>query len=212
MKKKLLSLVLAGAMVASTSVSAFAEDKVIQDSETKEVETNISIKGGVASDAGDLPAGNFNITIPTTASFTVSQDGDVITMPINVRNNGEQDIEVYAVRFVDTTATSGSNITVTKQSELKDKNRSFVNLNLRGNLKTVYLKSEDASSANNGIYKEATLTEKAVDEDLKLAVINSKQADNITIEGNAGDNDSEAIENALTDNFTLTLKIKKSGK
>lgn len=212
MKKKLLSLVLAGAMVASTSVSAFAEDKVIQDSETKEVETNISIKGGVASDGGDLPAGNFNITIPTTASFTVSQDGDVITMPINVRNNGEQNIEVYAVKFVDTTAASGSNITVTKQSELKDKNRSYVNLNLRGNLKTVYLKSEDASSTNNGIYKEATLTDKAVGEDLKLAVINSKQADNITIEGNAGDNDSEAIENALTDNFTLTLKIKKSGK
>ena len=212
MKKKLLSLVLAGAMVASTSVSAFAEDKVIQDSETKEVETNISIKGGVASSTGELPAGNFNITIPTTASFTVSQEGDVITMPINVRNNGEQNIEVYAVKFVDTTATPGSNITVTKQSELKDKNRSYVNLNLRGNLKTVYLKSEDDSSANNGIYKEATLTEKATGEDLKLAVINSKQADNITIEGSAGDNDSEAIENALTDNFTLTLKIKKSAK
>lgn len=209
MKKKLLSLVLAGAMVASTSVSAFAEDKVIQDSETKEVETNISIKGGVASDGGDLPAGNFNITIPTTASFTVSQDGDVITMPINVRNNGEQDIEVYAVRFVDTTATLGSNITVTKKSDLKEKNRSYVNLNLRGSLKTVYLKSEDANSPNNGIYKEETLNEKAANEDLKLAVINSKQAENITIEGSAGNKNSEPIENALTDNFTLTLKIKK---
>lgn len=209
MKKKLLSLVLAGAMVASTSVSAFAEDKVIQDSETKEVETNISIKGGVASDEGDLPTGNFNITIPTTASFTVSQDGDVITMPINVRNNGEQDIEVYAVKFVDTTATEGKNITVTKQSELENKNRSYVNLNLRGNFKTVYLKSEEISSTNNGIYKEETLTQNAVGEDLKLAVINSKQADDITIEGNAGSNDGEAIEKALTDNFTLTLKIKK---
>ena len=210
MKKKLLSLVLAGAMIASTSVSAFAEDKLIQDSETKEVETNISIKGGVASSTGVLPTGNFNITIPTTASFTVSQDGDVITMPINVRNNGEQNIEVYAVKFVDTTATAGSNITVTNKSELKDKNRSYVNLNLRGNSKTVYLKSEDINSQNNGIYKDEALNEKASGEDLKLAVINSKQADNITIEGSAGVKASEPVENALTDNFTLTLKIKKS--
>lgn len=210
MKKKLLSLVLAGAMIASTSVSAFAEDKLIQDSETKEVETNISIKGGVASSTGVLPTGNFNITIPTTASFTVSQDGDVITMPINVRNNGEQNIEVYAVKFVDTTATAGSDITVTKKSELKDKNRSYVNLNLRGNSKTVYLKSEDINSQNNGIYKDEALNEKASGEDLKLAVINSKQADDITIEGSAGVKASEPVENALTDNFTLTLKIKKS--
>ena len=210
MKKKLLSLVLAGAMIASTSVSAFAEDKLIQDSETKEVETNISIKGGVASSTGVLPTGNFNITIPTTASFTVSQDGDVITMPINVRNNGEQNIEVYAVKFVDTTATAGSNITVTNKSELKDKNRSYVNLNLRGNSKTVYLKSEDINSQNNGIYKDEALNEKASGEDLKLAVINSKQADDITIEGSAGVKASEPVENALTDNFTLTLKIKKS--
>jgi len=213
MKKKLLSLVLAGAMVASTSVSAFAEDKVINAPETQDVQTNVSIQGRVANDTGDLPEGNFNITIPTTASFTVSQDGDVITMPITVKNNGEQNIEVYAVKFADTTATEGTNITVTKQSDLKSKNRSYVNLNLRGNLKTVYLKSEELNSNSTGIYQEATLTNKATtDEQLKLAVINGRNSGELTLEGKAGEDPTQTITDALTDNFTLTLKIKKSAK
>lgn len=213
MKKKLLSLVLAGAMVASTSVSAFAEDKVIRDPETQDVQTEVSIQGRVANDSGNLPEGNFNITIPTTASFTVSQNGDVITMPITVKNNGEQNIEVYAVKFADTTAVEGRNITVTKQSDLKTKNRSYVNLNLRGNLKTVYLKSENLSGDSTGIYQEPTLENKATTEDqLKLAVINGRDSGDLTLEGRAGEDSSTPITDALTDNFTLTLKIKKSAK
>lgn len=213
MKKKLLSLVLAGAMVASTSVSAFAEDKVIRDPETQDVQTEVSIQGRVANDGGKLPEGNFNITIPTTASFTVSQNGDVITMPITVKNNGEQNIEVYAVKFADTTAVEGRNITVTKQSDLKTKNRSYVNLNLRGNLKTVYLKSENLSDDSTGIYQEPTLENKATTEDqLKLAVINGRDSGDLTLEGRAGEDSTTPITDALTDNFTLTLKIKKSAK
>lgn len=213
MKKKLLSLVLAGAMVASTSVSAFAEDKVIRDPETQDVQTEVSIQGRVANDNGKLPEGNFNITIPTTASFTVSQNGDVITMPITVKNNGEQNIEVYAVKFADTTSVEGRNITVTKQSDLKTKNRSYVNLNLRGNLKTVYLKSENLSDDSTGIYQEPTLENKATTEDqLKLAVINGRDSGDLTLEGRAGEDSTTPITDALTDNFTLTLKIKKSAK
>lgn len=213
MKKKLLSLVLAGAMVASTSVSAFAEDKVIRDPETQDVQTEVSIQGRVANDGGKLPEGNFNITIPTTASFTVSQNGDVITMPITVKNNGEQNIEVYAVKFADTTSVEGRNITVTKQSDLKTKNRSYVNLNLRGNLKTVYLKSENLSDDSTGIYQEPTLENKATTEDqLKLAVINGRDSGDLTLEGRAGEDPTTPITDALTDNFTLTLKIKKSAK
>lgn len=213
MKKKLLSLVLAGAMVASTSVSAFAEDKVIRDPETQDVETDVSIQGRVANDTGDLPEGNFNITIPTTASFTVSQKGDVITMPITIKNNGEQNIEVYAVKFADTTAVEGRNITVTKQSDLKSKNRSYINLNLRGNFKTVYLKSEELSGNSTGIYQEPTLDNKATDpEHLKLADIKGRASGDLTLEGKAGEAETPNITDALTDNFTLTLKIKKSPK
>lgn len=212
MKKKLLSLVLAGAMVASTSVSAFAQDKLINNVDTDAPETNVTITGKVLNEQGQEPAGNFNVTVPTTASFTVSKESGVISVPITIANNGDQNIDVYAVKFADTTPGEEEEITVTKQSELKDKKRSFVSLNLKGNLKTVYLKSEELVSGSTGIYQEAALTNKATtDAQLKLAVIKSRQSDNLTIEGSAGESQDQ-IEESLSNKFTLTLKIKKSEK
>ena len=86
-------------------------------------------------------------------------------------------------------------------------------MNLEGNLKTVYLKSEDTTVANKtGIYKEEGLTTSATnDEDLKLSVIKSKQSDQLRLNGRAGEAE-ESIDSALSNKFTLTLKIKKSAK
>ena len=213
MKKKLLSLVLAGAMVATTSVSAFAENKTIQDTDTTTPETDISITGNVLDERGNTAAGTFNVTIPTTASFTVSKENGFASAPITIANNGDQNIEVYAVKFADVTPTDGSDITVTSHSDIKQKNRSYVSINLEGNLKTVYLKSEDTTVANKtGIYKEEGLTTSATnDEDLKLSVIKSKQSDQLRLNGRAGEAE-ESIDSALSNKFTLTLKIKKSAK
>lgn len=210
MKKKLLSLVLAGAMVASTSVSAFAD--VINSSDDADATTNIKVTGELLNDNGDKPAGRFNVTVPTTTSFTVTQEKKLITTPITINNQGEQDIEVYAVNFVDTTPEEDQQITVTKESELKSKNRSYVSLNLTGNLKTVYLKSENNTSDKTGIYKEANQTNSAInDDDLKLAVISAKQSDELTLDGKVGGAEG-AIDTAVSNAFTLTLKIKKSSK
>lgn len=210
MKKKLLSLVLAGAMVASTSVSAFAD--VINSSDDADAKTNINVTGELLNDNGDKPAGRFNVTVPTTTSFTVTQEKKLITTPITINNQGEQDIEVYAVNFVDTTPEEDQQITVTKESELKSKNRSYVSLNLTGNLKTVYLKSENNTSDKTGIYKEANQTSSAInDDDLKLAVISAKKSDELKLDGKVGGAEG-AIDTAVSNAFTLTLKIKKSSK
>lgn len=210
MKKKLLSLVLAGAMVASTSVSAFAD--VINSSDDADAKTNINVTGELLNDNGDKPAGRFNVTVPTTTSFTVTQEKKLITTPITINNQGEQDIEVYAVNFVDTTPEEDQQITVTKESELKSKNRSYVSLNLTGNLKTVYLKSENNTSEKTGIYKEANQTNSAInDDDLKLAVISAKKSDELKLDGKVGGAEG-TIDTAVSNAFTLTLKIKKSSK
>lgn len=212
MKKKLLSLVLTGAMVASTSVSAFAQDKLINNVDTDAPETNVTITGKVLDEQGKEPAGNFNVTVPTTASFTVSKKSGVISVPMTITNNGDQSIDVYAVKFADTTPGQEEEITVIKQSELNGKKRSFVNLNLKGNLKTVYLRSEELDNNSTGIYQEAALNTKATtDEQLKLAVIKSRESDDLKIEGSAG-NSEEQIDESLSNKFTLTLKIKKSEK
>ena len=205
MKKKLLSLVLAGAMVASTSVSAFA--KTINDSDARDVETEVSITGKVSNDSGDTPAGNFNITIPTAASFTVSNNGDVISMPITIQNNGDQNIDVYAKEFRDTTPAADAQITVVEESALKSKDRTNVSLNITGNMKTLFLKSTETG---NGIYKEAALTNNAADEELKIANIPGNQEGDVTISGKAGE--TGTVTNAVSDKFTLVLKIKKAAK
>ena len=75
MKKKLLSLVLAGAMVASTSVSAFAD--IVTAPDTTEPTTEVEITGKILNQSGEEPAGTFKVTIPTAVAFTVNQNGSL---------------------------------------------------------------------------------------------------------------------------------------
>lgn len=214
MKKKLLSLVLAGAMVASTSVSAFAAttmDNVIEGSDNTEPTTNVTIKGQVLDNTGNAPAGTFNVTVPTAASFTVNTDSTVTTAKIKVANNGEQNIDVYATKFVDISKDEGDGITVVKESEVKSKSRKFVSLQLTGNLDTAYLKTEDTESGNlTGIYSDRALSASSQD-GIKLANVQSNSEYSLTLSGKGGE-DTEEISDAISNDFTLTLKIKKSEK
>lgn len=214
MKKKLLSLVLAGAMVASTSVSAFADTNINQSDNTTP-KADVEITGQVASDSGNLPAGRFNVTVPTTAAFTVNEDGKFFAPDkITIRNDGAQTIDVYAEKFVDSTKDDGDGITVVKESELKDKKRTYVSLNIYGKSGNVYLKTEQEES-KKGLYKDKAFNNEATTEaDLRLTSITAGQSGDLTLEGKAGEKvkgtEDGKVENAVSNSFTLTLKIKKS--
>ena len=91
MKKKLLSLVLAGAMVASTSVSAFAADTVIN---TNEGTANVTISGAVEGNNGEAPSGTISVSIPTALSFSVNKDGEVSGGNIIINNEIPKTIPV----------------------------------------------------------------------------------------------------------------------
>lgn len=210
MKKKLLSLVLAGAMVATTSVSAFAEANVT-GLDTQDAKTNVSITGKVLDDARHEPAGNFKVSIPTTASFTVDKDKKVISADITVRNEGDQDIDVFAESFVDITPGEDQKITVVPETDLKTKNRTNVTLSLEGEFRTLYLKSEE--SETGGIYTNNNLTTAANDASKKLSNVQSGQTKTIGLRGKAGENDTEhPVSESVSDKFTLTLKIRKATK
>lgn len=216
MKKKLLSLVLAGAMVASTSVSAFATtapthvgNGEINGSDNKEYTTDVTITGTALNDQGTPAVGTFNVTVPTTASFTVSQGKNVISEPITIQNNGPQNIDVYAEKFVDITPGDGKQITVTKASDLKQKSRSYVSLSLEGKRGRVYLKTENTNTGTEkGVYKDTDLEQAATGDELRLTTISKQESGKITLNGNAGD--LELTGDSVSDTFTLTLKIKKS--
>lgn len=203
MKKKFLSLMMAAAVVATTSVSAFAD--TINELDTKEPTTNITVTGDVISDNGTKPAGKFNVTIPTTASFAVSRGSSVISVPITIENHGGQNIKVYAEKFADLTVDSG--ITVKKTSGIESLDRTNISLSLRGESGIVYLKSEENNITKNGIYSDTELEDEATEELKLLTTISSGKTEKLTLSGNAG---SAQTDKAATDDFILTLKIKKA--
>lgn len=236
MKKKLLSLVLAGAMVASTSVSAFAASKnggeqnaiaptttpttpiavpngEITGEDNKEYTTDVTVQGSVASNSGALPSTTFNVTIPTKAAFTVNQNGILEGTTIKVSNKGTQKIDVYAYKFVDTTVED--KIKVDSESVVKSKNRDNVSLTIGGKLKVLHLKSEETNGTNkNGLYTDKDLNHTAEGDNLKLTSLAPGESEDLKLQGSAGKSnenlDQNIVSNGLSDEFTLTLKIKKA--
>lgn len=215
MKKKLLSLVLAGAMVASTSVSAFAattENKVINSYDDGKNSANVTIEGSVDSDSGQQAAGTISVSIPTALQFRVDTDGNVNGAGIEVVNNGLDEVQVIATEFIDNNPNGG--ITVNSPSELDRNNRSLksrknVVLWIEGNNggERAYFNSnngkgicgEDGQNKPNGVVV-STLSKKD----------GGSNTDTIRLDGYAGTGTGiDEIPNALTNKFTLRLKVKK---
>lgn len=204
MKKKLLSLVLAGAMVASTSVSAFA-DTTVTSTNGKDIDHKIDVLGNVAKtgDNSTLP-GTISVTVPTTANFTVDNKGVLDGSRITVTNVGTEKVEVYAHEFIDTGKSTG--ITVKRSLESGDQ-RNNITLYLSGDEGNAYF----GSTVNRGIYKNDVDEDPVEDEDgIKLATLNSNGTVNLQLQGEGATNGD--LSNAIQEKFTLKLKIKKAAQ
>lgn len=208
MKKKLLSLVLAGAMVASTSVSAFAATgqnvTVIKNSETETGQADVTITGDIQDDEGTTKPGTLNVTVPTAANFSVNQSGEFIGTEINVQNYGTQNIDVFAYEFIDTTKSSG--ITVVKESALTSQPRSKVALRLEGSDGTAYFTS---ATENRGVYSDLACSQPGDSDGVKIATINKGGSYELRLRGTIDSTQTE-LDTPENDTFTLRLKIKKA--
>lgn len=207
MKKKFLSLMMAAAMVATTSISAFANENVLTGEDTSTPTTNVEIKGSVANENGELPAGNFNVTVPTRASFSVTKNGVINAGEIKIKNAGEQKIEVYAYAFKDKTADENINIvTATKLAEPESKNSTML-LYLTGDSgKKAYLSSTGKIYTNENHDQEAD-KENGVKLLTLLGGTTSNPKEGSILMNGQGGNTPES--KPVSDDFTLTLKIKK---
>lgn len=228
MKKKLLSLVLAGAMVASTSVSAFAEQSPgasdqggvaageqvesvaggkIDGPDNKQYSTEVKIKGDVEDNNGQTKPGTLSVTVATAASFKVDQHGKLIGSNIAVNNQGTDDIDVFAYKFIDTTPST--DIIVEKKNGLTGKDRTHVALNINGGLATAYLGS--ASGNNNGIYKNEDFSSQDENTPIRIATVAPGGNKNLELRGEVAPNAS-GVTTPVSDRFTLVLKIAKTDK
>lgn len=222
MKKKFLSLMMAAAVVATTSVSAFAE--VVRDNVTypdsanvttqdDTAETsNVTITGNVADDKGNMPTASFKVTVPTAASFTVNKNGDFIGADLEIKNEGSQKIDVYAQSFHRISGENGD-INLVKEQEIKapssGKTRADVALKLEAQGNKAYL---GPTNGGTGVYNDVSLESgrEAGEEGVKLLTLSAgdknAQSGKILLRGLAG---KGKVGKAISNDFQLTLRIKK---
>ena len=230
MKKKFLSLMMAAAVVATTSVSAFAlqaesgtedadtssptteavPDGVINGEDNKEYTTDVTITGDVADNNGNTKPGTLSVTVPTAANFNVSKKGDLTGTKITITNSGKQKVDVIAHKFKDVNGTQGINIQ--SESDIAQNNgekaRSNISLRLIGTKNVAYFKSVDGDKP--GVFSDSALQESVEGQNYKIAEVNPNGGTvDLKLEGTAGRSQS-GVSNPIQENFTLVLKVKKS--
>lgn len=179
----------------------------ITGSDTTEQKHNISITGNVVSDSGEIPSGTLQVVVPTTASFTVNEKGQFLTIPFTIKNEGYQNIDVYAYKFIDVDRSEGINVK-SKLEISEQSSRSDITLNIQGSTNTAYFKTEDSNSTNSGIYENSELITPASSDGIKISSISANSEGKLTLHGEAGKKSN--IDTAISNRFTLILKIKKS--
>lgn len=221
MKKKFLSLMMAAAVVATTSVSAFAAEEVdksvdmptesnINSLDSSEHSHEVTITGKVQSDNGKMPATNFKVTVPTAANFTVNSSGTVVGPTLTVKNEGTQAIKVFAQNFRNT---GNGDIQVLGADAINNNKESLTRSNI--SLKLVGEKTNvaylAAGNGISGVSKDPNLS--TTSEDVELLGLTAAEKGGVVqksfrLEGTAGT--KPGINNPISETFELTLKIKKA--
>lgn len=214
MKKKLLSLVLAGAMLATTSVSAFAEDREVtvdSNGATQQVE----IEGNIANANNETLPGTITVTVPTRVNFTINSTGQIEGGVINIKNKSKESVEVIAKQFTDSNPESG--IIVKKSGELtgvtNEDNKRYVSLTLEGQSSIGLTSDRNATGLFELKDNNPDIAEANIDTKASLGVILPEHDLSLKLKGTAKGNEQgeyKAPEKAVSNNFTLTLKIQKA--
>ena len=200
MKKKFLSLMMVAAVVATTSVSAFAAEV------KKDVgSVDVTITGSVNGPGDTAPEGTISVTIPTALAFTVNNNGDVGGMSLNIKNDGTEDVEIYACEFSDGNGQKGIEVVKDIQTRESEKTNK-VALKLEGNAGAVRFASD-----GNKIYDAKNLTQEVRKEvGVKIATLDKLGGQNtgtIDLTGTAGKDKTDVA--AVREQFTVKLKVKK---
>ena len=215
MKKKFLSLMMAAAVVATTSVSAFAAESNTYEIGDTAQEHEVTVTGNIPTASGEVVQGTISVTVPTAITFTVNKKGSIEAPSITVINNNTEKVEVVASEFVDTS--NGSKITVVPSNDLSnsaytngDDNR-YVSLTLTGKGGSVGLGS---TKTQTGLYdSNGHEISKGTDQPLGFAYKDNNLTLNLTGEAKKGSEGRyEAPSKPIQDKFTLTLKIKKASQ
>lgn len=210
MKKKFLSLMMAAAVVATTSVSAFAADKTTNVTVGKEgAEQKVNITGNIADTKGQVVEGTITVTVPTAMAFTINREGKLENGKITISNKSDKKVKVIAKEFVDSTPNSG--IVVKKSNDLgvassDESGKRNIALTLIGE------NSVGLCSTGNGLYNVDSPGTALENNEASLGVILANDELELRLEGEtekASGGLYTPPSNPIKDSFTLKLKIQK---
>ena len=213
MKKKFLSLMMAAAVVATTSVSAFAADETKDVTVGKNgVEQNVDITGNIADSKDQVVEGTITVTVPTAMAFTINSTGQLENAKITISNKSDSKVEVIAKGFVDSTPTSS--IVVKKKSDLAtnandEAGKKNISLTLTGQNSVGLL----SAASGTGLYNVESGDEIGDDQNTSLGVILAKNDLDLRLTGETQKATSGSYTPptaAMQDSFTLKLKIQKA--
>lgn len=166
----------------------------------------INITGKVADKKGEIKPGTLQIVVPTIASFTVDKYGEFTAPIIKIQNNGEEAVDIYVYKFSDSNGANG--IDIKSEKSITDNiPRSEISLSISGDT-TAYFKSESLGDVKSGVYIDQNL-EKESTEGIKVLKIFGNSTGNLKFNGKSG-KAALKTDTAISDRFTLILKIKKS--
>ena len=217
MKKKLLSLVLAGAMVASTSVSAFAaENGQNYDIGEEGQDHKVTITGDIEDAKGATVPGTISVTVPTAVSFTIDKSGKFSAGTIEVvnRNTNQDKVEVVVKKFTDTNPNGG--IVLVKESDLDSEstqdseNKKHVSLKLTG-YTSVQLVSNSGSEDTGLVDADGT----EIEEDANTSLGQAWNGSNLKLKLTGRTKSTynpPAQGKSIQNEFNLLLKIQKATK
>lgn len=214
MKKKLLSLVLAGAMVASTSVSAFADttvptkDVTILENQTEQ-NVDVDITGNILNNQGNAKPGTINVSVPTAATFSVNGSTGVLTSSdMVITNNSDEGIIVIASKFEDSNGPEEINIVkrtdFVGRGDHSQNDRGTVWLRLTGGTNNIGLTSD-----NKGEMYDNDYLQKIGETNQQIGTINARGKMKLQLEGAGGTKDGDPS-TPIRDTFKLVLKVKRA--
>lgn len=214
MKKKLLSLVLAGAMVASSSVSAFADtaptkDVTILENQTEQ-NVDVDITGNILDSQGNTKPGTISVSVPTAATFSVNGGTGVLTSSdMVITNNSDEGIIVIASKFED--SNGPEEINIVKRTDFvntgtnSENNRGTVWLRLTGGTNNIGLTSNNKGEMYDNDYQQKI----EETQNQPIGTINAGGKMTLQLEGAGGTKDGDPS-TAIRDTFKLVLKVKRA--
>lgn len=169
----------------------------------------IPTNGKMNKDSGETPQKRISVTIPTNASFKVTNNSTFIGSSLNITNNGEVPVDISVAEFIDPDGDYGIKL-ITDEDVKENTSRSTYKRNEINLWLENISENKKICLGNRKLYSELNQEIGENESEKKnIAKVLGASTSTINISGKAGTNALDRDE-PIRNSFKLILKIKKN--